>query len=240
MTEPSVAIVTGGNGGYGAGIAEVFRNDGIEVFITGRNKDKLDHVASTLGVSAIQADAERPEDWDRVFDEVLSRAGRVDYLVNNAGGGINKAHLTELTDEEILAAVNSNLTGVILGSKRAARVIKEQGTGTIVNIGSVVSLEAWPGWTAYSAAKGGLHQFTKVLYAELREHGGRATLIIPSWGQTDFNVNAQLEERADEMRAQTTKPTELGELVLYCCRLPQHLWLQEAILWPRIQEVVPL
>lgn len=240
MTEPSVAIVTGGNGGYGAGIAEVFKNDGIEVFITGRNKDKLDHVASTLGVSAIQADAERPEDWDRVFDEVLSRAGRVDYLVNNAGGGINKAHLTELTDEEILAAVNSNLTGVILGSKRAARVIKEQGTGTIVNVGSVVSLEAWPGWTAYSAAKGGLHQFTKVLYAELREHGGRATLIIPSWGQTDFNVNAQLEERADEMRAQTTKPTELGELVLYCCRLPQHLWLQEAILWPRIQEVVPL
>ncbi len=240
MTDQAVAIITGGNGGYGAGMAEVFKNDGIEVFITGRNQAKLDAVAERLGVHAIQADAERAEDWDRVFDEVLSRAGRVDYLVNNAGGGINKAHLTELTDDEILAAVNSNLTGPILGSKRAASVMKQQGTGTIVNIGSVVSLEAWPGWTAYSAAKGGLHQFTKVLYSELREFGARATLIIPSWGQTDFNVNAKLERRADELRDQTTKPTELGELVLYCCRLPQHLWLQEAILWPRIQEVVPL
>lgn len=240
MTERAVAIITGGNGGYGAGMAEVFKNDGIEVYITGRNREKLDATASRLGVKAIVADAEKADDWDRVFEQVMSEAGRVDYLVNNAGGGINKADLTDLTDEEILAAVNSNLTGVILGSKRAARIMKKQGTGTIVNIGSVVSLEAWPGWSAYSAAKGGLHQFTKCLYAELREHGARASLVIPSWGQTDFNVNAQLPERSDAMRAQTTKPTELGELVLYVCRLPQHLWLQETILWPRVQEVVPL
>jgi NAD(P)-dependent dehydrogenase (short-subunit alcohol dehydrogenase family) len=240
MNERAVAIITGGSGGYGAGIAEVFRDDGIEVFITGRNRQKLDETASRLGVSAIQADATRADDWDRVFEQVLTRHGRVDYLVNNAGGAIKVAQLTELSDEEILATVTTNLTSVILGSKRAARVMKEQSTGTIVNIGSVVSLEAWPGWTVYSAAKGGLHQFTKCLYAELRESGARATLIVPSWGQTDFSTHAGLPGNSGEVRGLSTKPTELGELVLYCCRLPQHLWLQEAILWPRVQEVEPL
>ncbi len=240
MTERPVAIVTGGNGGYGAGIAEVFRDDGIDVFITGRDRRKLDAVSSALGVRAIQADVQVADDWDRVFEHVMSRSGRVDFLVNNAGGGIKKADLTSLSDGEILACINTNLTGVVLGSKRAAAIMKEQGSGTIVNIGSVVSLEAWPGWSVYSAAKGALHQFTKVLYGELRPHGARATLIVPSWGQTDFNTNAGLPEREAELRQQVTRTTELGELVLYCCRLPDHLWLQEAILWPTVQEVVPL
>jgi len=240
MDERAVAIITGGSGGYGAGIAEVFRDDGVEVYITGRDRQKLEATASRLGVNAIEADATRADDWDRVFAQVLAETGRVDYLINNAGGAIKVAPLSELADEDILSTVNVNLTGVILGSKRAAKVMKEQGSGTIVNIGSVVSLEAWPEWTVYSAAKGGLHQFTKCLYSELRDFGARATLIVPSWGQTDFAANAGLPGSGDEVRGLSTKPTELGELVLYCCRLPQHLWLQEAVLWPRVQVVDPL
>jgi NADP-dependent 3-hydroxy acid dehydrogenase YdfG len=240
MSTRAVAIITGGSAGYGAGIAEVFRDDGIEVYITARDRAKLDDTASRLGVKAISADVTRADDWDRVFERVLAEAGRVDYLVNNAGGAIKVAPLADMADEDIIAAVNLNLTGVMLGSKRAARVMKEQGSGTIVNIGSVVSVEAWPEWTVYSAAKGGLHQFTKCLYAELRESGARATLIVPSWGQTDFAKAASLPTNSDKVRDLSTKPTEIGDLVLYCCRLPEHLWLQEAILWPRIQEVNPL
>ena len=240
MDERAVAIITGGSGGYGAGIAEVFRDDGVEVYITGRDRQKLEATASRLGVNAIEADATRADDWDRVFAQVLAETGRVDYLINNAGGAIKVAPLTDMSDEEIVAGVTLNLTGVILGSKRAAKVMKEQGTGTIVNIGSVVSIEAWTDFTVYSAAKGGLHQFTKCLYNELRDAGARATLIIPSWGQTDFAKAAGLPDSTEEVRRVSIKPTELGELVLYCCRLPQHLWLQEAILWPRVQEVEPL
>lgn len=240
MSNQKVAIVTGGNGGYGAGIAEVFKNDGMDVYITGRNEEKLQATAARLGVKAIRADVQSAADWDRVFDTVLKEAGTIDYLINNAGGGVNKGHLTELDDTDILACININLTGLILGSKRAAAVMKERGTGTIINISSVVALEAWPGWSVYSAAKGGLDQFTKCLYAELRPFGARATLVIPSWGQTDFMTNANLPAQGDDIRQVATKPTELGELVLYCCKLPEHLWLQEAILWPTVQEVIPL
>lgn len=240
MSEKKVAIITGGNGGYGAGIAEVFKNDGMEVYITGRNEEKLQATAERLGVYPIQADVQSSADWDRVFETVINRSGTVDYLINNAGGGVNKGHLSELSDEDIIACVNINLTGTILGSKRAAQIMKERQTGTIINISSVVALEAWPGWTVYSAAKGGLDQFTKCLYAELRPFGARATLVIPSWGQTDFMANANLPSQGEDIRTVATKPTELGELVLYCCKLPSHLWLQEAILWPTVQEVIPL
>jgi NAD(P)-dependent dehydrogenase (short-subunit alcohol dehydrogenase family) len=240
MSDKKVAIVTGGNGGYGAGIAEVFKNEGMDVYITGRNEEKLQATAERLDIKSIRADVQCAADWDRVFKTVLEESGSVDYLINNAGGGINKAHLTEMSDEDIIAGINTNLIGVILGSKRAARIMKERGTGTIVNISSVVALQAWAGWTVYSAAKGGLDQFTKCLYAELRPFGARATLIIPSWGQTDFMVNANLPAQGPDIWKVTTKPTELGELVLYCCRLPDHLWLQEAILWPTVQEVNPL
>ncbi len=240
MSERAVAIVTGGSAGYGVGIAEVFRDDGIEVYITGRDQGKLDRTASRLGVRPVRADVTEPDDWDRLFEQVLAEHGRVDYLINNAGAAIKVAPLTELSDAEILATLAVNLTGAILGSKRAATVMKDQGTGPIVNIGSVVSVEAWPEFTVYSAAKGGLHQFTKCLYNELRDVGARATLIVPSWGPTEFAAAAGLPEFSDEVRPLTTKPTELGDLVLYCCRLPQHLWLQEAILWPRVQAVEPL
>jgi NAD(P)-dependent dehydrogenase (short-subunit alcohol dehydrogenase family) len=240
MTQKKVAIVTGGNGGYGAGIAEVFKNNNIDVWITGRNEETLEATAERLGVNMIQADVTKIEDWDRVFETVLARSGTVDYLINNAGGGINKANLVDLSDDDILACVNTNLTGVILGSKRAGQIMKEKRTGTIVNISSVVALEAWPGWSVYSAAKGGLEQFTKCLYAELRPFGARATLVTPSWGQTDFMTNANLEEKTDEIRSRTTKPTELGDLVLYVCQLPNHLWIQEVTMWPTVQEVIPL
>jgi NAD(P)-dependent dehydrogenase (short-subunit alcohol dehydrogenase family) len=240
MSQKKIAIVTGGNGGYGAGIAEAFKKDGAEVWITGRNREKLESTANRLGVHMIQADVTKLEDWDLVFETVLSEAGTVDYLINNAGGGVNKGHLVDLSDEDIIACIGSNLLGVILGSKRAAKIMKEKGTGTIVNISSVVALEAWPGWSVYSAAKGGLDQFTKCLYAELRPFGAKASLVIPSWGQTDFMVNANLPAQDDEIRTRATKPLELGELVLYVCKLPAHLWIQEVILWPTVQEVIPL
>lgn len=240
MSQQKVAIVTGGGGGYGAGIAQVFKNSGAEVWITGRNVDNLKATAQRLGVNMLQADVTKIEDWDRLFDTVLGQSGTVDYLINNAGGGISKKHLDELGDEDIVACVNTNLTGVILGSKRAAKIMKQKKSGTIVNISSVVALEAWPGWSVYSAAKGGLEQFTKCLYAELRPHGARATLVTPSWGQTDFMVNANLPAQPDEIRERATKPTELGDLVLYVCQLPAHLWVQEVTLWPTVQEVIPL
>ncbi|MFP4028160.1 MAG: SDR family oxidoreductase [Candidatus Brocadiia bacterium] len=238
--EDKVAIVTGGSRGYGAGIAEVLCEKGCQVWITARSEDQLRQTANRLGVQFIVADVTVSEDWDRVFSDVMNETNRIDMLVNNAGAGVDIAPLAEQTDEEIQQSIDINLTGAIFGCRRAAKVMAEQGSGTIVNISSVCEKEAWPGFGPYSAAKAGLAQLSNCLYTELREKGVRVTTLTPSWGATNFGRAAGLPEKDEETREKCIQPRELGEVVAQICELPPHLEIQDLTLWPRIQDVVPL
>jgi NAD(P)-dependent dehydrogenase (short-subunit alcohol dehydrogenase family) len=236
----SVAIVTGASRGYGAGIAEVLAQEGARVWITARSGGDLAAVARRIGAQVVTADVTRGKDWDRVFQTVLGAAGRLDILVNNAGGTARVAPLASMADHEIEQDLALNLTGAILGSRRAAELMQRQKAGTIVNVSSVCAVEAWPQWAVYSAAKAGLLQFTKCLYAELRPHGARATCLVPSWGATNFSKAAGLPAFDPETAAKCIQPLELGRVVADICALPAHLCLQELTLWPLVQEVVPL
>jgi len=234
------AVVTGGSKGYGAGIAEALARRGAKVWITARQAGPLAAAAERLGVAAVQADVTRGDDWDRLFTEVLAKAGRLDILVNNAGSGGHIAPLTEQTDDQIEQAIAVNLTGALFGCRRAATVMREQGGGTIVNISSVCARQAWPGWSVYSAAKAGLGQAGRSLYIELRDAGVRVTTVIPSWGATDFAATANLPPRDEQTDARCIQPHELGEIVADICALPEHLVVQDITVWPTVQQVEPL
>lgn len=236
----TTAIITGGSRGYGAGIAEVLNEKGCRVWITARGEEDLRETAERIGVQYVSADVTSPDDWDRVFDAVMDETGRLDILVNNAGAGVEIAPLAEQTDEQIRKSIDINLTGAIFGCRRAARVMAEQGSGTIVNVSSVCEQQAWPGFGPYSAAKAGLAQLSDCLYTELREQGVRVTTLTPSWGATNFATAAGLESKDEETREKCIQPRELGEVVAQICELPAHLEIQNLTLWPRIQEVVPL
>jgi NAD(P)-dependent dehydrogenase (short-subunit alcohol dehydrogenase family) len=243
MTKPlagKIAIVTGASEGYGVGIAQALVGAGAKVWITARRQRRLQGVARRLGATAVRADVCVPADWDRVFAAVMDAAGRVDILVNNAGAGIAIEEIAVTTDEAIQKIIDSNLTGAAFGCRRAAQIMKTQRSGTIVNIASVCAVEAWPGFAAYSAAKAGLLQMTRTLYVELRPYGARATCVIPSWGATGFARAAGLRGHAPAVLAKCIQPGELGRIVCDVCTLPEHLAIQEMIVWPLVQEVVPL
>ena len=233
-------VVTGGAKGYGLGIASSLLERGADVWITGRDEAALASASETLGVKTVRADVTSPADWDRVLDAVLGQDGQLDILVNNAGAGVRIAPLDEMTDDDIQYAIAVNLTGAILGCRRAARVMKERRTGTIVNVSSVCQRQAWPGFSVYSAAKAGLGQLGNCLYTELRECGVRVTTVIPSWGATGFLDAASLPGRSPDEDAQCIQPRELGELVATACALPPHLAIQDMTLWPTIQQIEPL
>ena len=122
----AVAIVTGGSKGFGAGIAEVLKEEGAKVWITGRNEAALEATAQQLGVDAVVADVTNPVDWDRVFAEVVDSTGRLDILINNAGAGGSIAPMAEQTDEGIAQTIALNLTGHLFGCRRAAKVMMEK------------------------------------------------------------------------------------------------------------------
>lgn len=230
-------IVTGGSGGYGEGIAEAFANAGAAVWITGRNRPKLERTAARIGATPWVADVTDGGAWDRLVAGVLQQTGRIDVLVNNAGEGVHIGPTSEQTDEALERSIASNLTGAMLGCRRVATVMQGQGGGLIVNIGSACSVHAWPGWAAYSAAKAGLLMFTRCLLAELRPHGVRATSILPSWGQTDFTTAAGLPPRTPEVLAQCITPADMGTLVVQLAQMPAHLVAEEVRLWPMVQPI---
>lgn len=234
------ALVTGGAKGYGAGIAQRLREAGARVWITGRDEAALQATATRLDVDWLQADVTSPTDWDRVVKTILDTTGRLDVLVNNAGGGMKIAPVVEQTDESIAASIALNLLGPLYGLRRVAPAMQAQRSGTIINISSVCARHAWPGWGVYSAAKAGLDQSAKSLALELRPHGVRVTTLIASWGVTEFTDAAGLGPRDPAMLARCTKPTELGDHVVHIATLPAHLCLQETVLVPLVQEISPL
>ncbi len=238
-----VAIVTGGAKGYGAGIAARLKEHGARVWITGRDEAALNAAAAQLGVQAVRADATSPADWDMLFDRVIGEAGRLDILVNNAGAGLNIAPFEEQSDDMMAAIVQLNLIAPMYGWRRAAPLMKQQGSGVIINISSSCALYAWPGWGPYSGAKAGLNQASHCLYTELRPYGVRVATVNPSWGATDFVAAAGITGHPAgdaEIRPKCMQPEEMGDLIVYLCELPAHLAMPDVTVQPLVQEIVPM
>lgn len=231
-------IVTGGSDGYGKGIAKVFRDAGAKVWITGRNEEKLKNTAALLQVEYIVADVAKGEDWDKVFSQVPSP----DILINNAGAGGNIAPVAEQKDEEIIHTININLTGAILGCRRAAKIMMEKKSGLIINISSVCALYAWPAWSVYTAAKAGLSKFTHGLYTELRPYGVHVSCVTPSWGQTNFAKAANISAASEDpvLGKKCISPEELGIMIKHVAELPDHLAVPDITLQPMIQDISPM
>jgi NAD(P)-dependent dehydrogenase (short-subunit alcohol dehydrogenase family) len=235
-----VAVVTGASAGYGLGIASVLAEAGVRVWMTARGEEALCRAAEKVGGRAIRADVSVAGDWDRVVRTVTEDSGRLDILVNNAGAGVAVLPLDDQTDLQVETALGVNLTGAIYGCRRAAAIMKKQKAGSIVNISSVCAVQAWPGFSVYSAAKAGMLQLSRCLHTELRPFGVRVSCLIPSWGATDWGKAAGMPEMDPETRARSIQPRELGRIVADLCALPAHLVVQEMVLWPMVQEVIPL
>ncbi len=233
------AIITGGSKGFGAGTAKALKDEGVDVWITGRDEEALSIKAKQIGVKTFVGDVTNPKDWDELFENVLKSSGRLDILVNNAGGAGEVKLIDEIDDNEIIQNISTNLTGALLGCRRAAKIMKKQKSGIIVNVASTCARHAWPRFPIYSAAKSGLVQASRCIYAGLREHGVRVTSLIPSWGATDFRLSANQPEHPPEIEAQCIQPEDFGELVVQICSLPAHLEIQDMTVWPLVQEVIP-
>jgi NAD(P)-dependent dehydrogenase (short-subunit alcohol dehydrogenase family) len=178
-----VALVTGGGGGIGQGIAAELASAGYRVAIN-------DLTAATAGRSAriveaaggesliVPGDVRRIDDVHRTIDAVVAAFGRLDLLVNNAGIQVWKP-LLDLDEADWDAVINVNLKGCFLCTQAAARVMKAQGRGHIVNIGSGSNRTPFPNLVSYTASKGGIEMFTKVAAVELGPLGIRVNCLAP-------------------------------------------------------------
>ncbi len=187
-----VAIVTGGNGGIGLGMARGLAGAGARVVVAARNSTKSDAAVRELGKDclAIATDVTDEQSVKALIRDAVARCGRLDILVNNAGINIRKPpHLLSLA--EWRQVIDTNLTSAYLCSHAAHPELKRAGGGKIVNIGSMMSIFGAPYAPAYAASKGGIVQFTKACAAAWAPDHIRVNAILPGWIDTDLTRRAR-------------------------------------------------
>jgi len=190
-----VALVTGGNGGIGLGMATGLAKAGATVMIAGRNGAKND--AAVAGLRALGAKAESiavdvtdPASITAMVEETAKRLGRLDILVNNAGTNIrNRPETYKLEDWHSI--INTNLTSGMLASQAAYPYLKAHGCGRVINNGSMLSIFGLPLHVAYGASKGGVVQMTKSTAVAWAADGITVNVILPGWIDTDLTRKAR-------------------------------------------------
>jgi 2-deoxy-D-gluconate 3-dehydrogenase len=192
-----VAIVTGGNGGIGLGMARGLADAGADVAVVGRNEDKSKAAVAELATRGVRAIAVATDVTDkdavgRMVERVKRELGRVDILVNNAGINIRKPpQVLEL--EEWSSVIDTNLTSAFLCSKAVHPLMKAAGGGKVINIGSMMSIFGASFAPAYAASKGGIVQFTRACACAWAADNIQANAILPGWIDTDLTKRARVE-----------------------------------------------
>jgi len=232
-----VILITGGSSGYGKAAAKKFADAGCRVIITGRNEAALDAAAKETGAVPFCADVTSPADWENLHRFIEEKYGKLDLLLNNAGGGVAIKETADQSIEDIDRTVMLNLNGTIYGCREFAPLFIRQKSGTIMNISSVCAKQAWPGWSVYAAAKWGVLGFTKGLTTELAPHGVRITCLVPGAGDTKFDANAGFTGRGS---VPGLKAEHIAEAIYNIYTLPANVWVEEATVWGIDQVVIPL
>ena len=193
-----VAIVTGGNGGIGLGMARGLAGAGARIVVAGRNHDKSLRAAAELsqlgtgGALAIDVDVTDPRSVTALFAEAQSQCGRLDILVNNAGMNIRKPP-HEIALAEWHAVIDTNLTSAHLCSHAAYPLLVRAGGGKVINVCSIMSVFATGFSPAYAASKGGLLQLTKACATAWAGDNIQVNAVLPGWIDTELTQGTRRE-----------------------------------------------
>jgi 2-dehydro-3-deoxy-D-gluconate 5-dehydrogenase len=204
-----VAIVTGGNGGIGLGMARGLAQAGAAVAVVGRNEAKSVAAVAEFtrgGAKAISvvADVTDKAAVDAMVARVTSELGRIDILVNNAGISIRKPpQVLELAEWN--SVIQTNLTSAFLCSQAVYPAMKQAGGGKVINIGSMMSIFGASFASAYAASKGGIVQFTRACAVAWAADNIQVNAILPGWIDTDLtrSARAQVDGLHDKVLART-------------------------------------
>jgi NAD(P)-dependent dehydrogenase (short-subunit alcohol dehydrogenase family) len=230
-----IAIVTGGGTGIGKGIARAFVHEGAALVIASRNQQQLEAAADELrrlggSVLVVPTDVADEAQVVALFERTMREFGRLDILVNNSGV-FDGGPIEELSLETWRKVIDVNLTGPFLCSREAMRIMKRQGGGRIINIGSISAQVPRMHSAPYTASKHGLVGLTKATALEGRAHGVVVSCLHPGNVAAEWRQNNDAPLNQEPMMT----PEELAAVAVTIAALPAHVNLLEAIVLPTEQ-----
>ncbi|UOF89992.1 SDR family oxidoreductase [Fodinisporobacter ferrooxydans] len=217
--EGKVVIVTGAGKGIGRTIAITYAQQGARLFIIDKDAGELQHTSMLIeqagaGVFSHVLDLSEPGEIEDFFNSVGGQVDGVDVLINNAGIGVWKSPY-DLSTEEWDYVVGTNLRGTFLCSREAAKIMRNHGGGSIVNIASTRALMSEPNSEAYAASKGGILSLTHALALSLGPDHIRVNAISPGWIETgDYNT-LQPRDHLQHPSMRVGRPEDIARACLY-------------------------
>jgi NAD(P)-dependent dehydrogenase (short-subunit alcohol dehydrogenase family) len=219
-----VAIITGGGSGLGLATAERFAKEGYTTIITGRQVEKLQEAKKSIGENCIvmPLDVSDLTAIPSFIDEVVTKYGRIDVLVNNAG--INqKKEIADVTDEDFQNIILTNQTAVFVLSREAVKqMVKQEEKGNIILISSMAAQYGLPKVISYSASKTAIDGMTRAMAVELAPQGIRINAVAPGFIETAMVAKAldSDTDRRDRVMARTPmgklgKPIDIANAIYF-------------------------
>ena len=231
-----VAIVTGGGSGIGKGIAKAFADEGCSVVIAARNSDRLDAAAAELSngggtVISIPTDVTSEEQMISLFAKTMDQFGKLDVLVNNSGA-FDGGPVEELTMDQWQKEIDVNVTGPFLGSREAFKIMKKQGGGRIINIGSIAAQKPRHSSSPYTTSKHAVWGLTQSLALEGRDHGIAVSALHPGNVMVERRGDGKSATGRDEGPEPLISTEDMGRTALLMATLPPGSNMLEAIVLP--------
>jgi NAD(P)-dependent dehydrogenase (short-subunit alcohol dehydrogenase family) len=225
-------FITGAASGLGAALAGVLAAAGADIVATDIRTPALESMAQQLRaggarVHTIGFDVADPEEARRAVAETVETMGRFDVLINNAGTDVTLP-IDELSEENWLRVIGTNLNGPFLLAKHAAAHMRQAGGGQIINVTSTAAKRAWPNASAYHASKWGLLGLSHALHAELRAHGIRVTAVVAGGMRTPFLLDRFPELDPDALQ----DPVNVAEAIRSVLLMPEDSVIAELTVLP--------
>ena len=224
----STFLVTGGSAGIGKATAKLLVEKGGKVAVTGRDKSKLEKVATEIGAFPIHADVAVESDVHKTYELILKQFGKLDCLINNAGIGDAWNEITELDMKSFHRVYDVNVFGAALMASEAAKLFKKQNSGNIINIASTAGTKGFANGTVYASSKFALRGMTQCWQAELRKYNVRVILVNPSevttaFGDTERNEKPEVKNKL--------RPLEIAHTIVSALEMDDRGFIPEVTVW---------
>jgi 3-oxoacyl-[acyl-carrier protein] reductase len=209
-----VAIVTGAGNGFGEGIARLFVREGARVLIVDLDQNRAQAVAESIGENAlaVRCDVSQAQDVNSAVEICTQRFGIPDIVVNNAGTTHRNQPMLDVDEETFDRVFNVNVKSIFHMARAAIPLMRQQGHGSIINIGSTAGIRPRPGLTWYNASKGAVNLLSKSMAVELGPEGIRVNAICPVMGGTGMIEQFLGTADTPEARMRITAGIPLGRL----------------------------
>ncbi len=240
-----IALITGATAGIGEATAELFAREGYDLILTGRRKDRLDHVANRLNkkydvdVATSSFDVRDRQEVITTLNDLPERWKKVNVLVNNAGlsQGLDPIDKGDYNDWDRM--IDTNVKGLLYVSKIVANWMIEHGHGHIINIGSIAGKEVYANGNVYCASKHAVDALSKAMRIDLLPHGIKVTAVHPGAVETEFSI---VRFKGDEKRAKKVyegfdalSAEDIAETIWFAVSRPAHVNINELIVMPTAQ-----